>query len=194
MNLYVTSEGEVLGPYAPQEVSTLVKKGTYPADVLVCSEGQSEWKPFSTLFRQSLLPPPPPPNVVQRETERTFYEDATVKVTNMRFIVGEQTYVMRNITSVKPYRIAASTIIPFLIILGAVVFLGIGASNRGDSGSIALGGIMLVLGIVILLGLKTKHFVMLTTAGGEVRALESTNKDYIAEIVEALNSAIIAHP
>ena len=64
------------------------------------------------------------------------------------------------------------------------------------AGEISLG----IFGLLILAGgfwiftrLKPTFAVVLRTAGGEVTAYQSKNSDHIAEIIDALNQAIISH-
>ena len=75
-------------------------------------------------------------------------------MTDARFVVGSQTYAIRNITSVK--------------------------------------GIEIIPGpIGRLLGYKSMFAVVLSTAGGEIRAYESKDSDLIGDVLETLNQAIV---
>ena len=49
----------------------------------------------------------------------------------------------------------------------------------------------LAIAALIWAGMKAKYFVSLHTAGGESKALVDTRKDYISEIVNAINTAIV---
>lgn len=62
----------------------------------------------------------------------------------------------------------------------------------------AMRGITSVKGIEItpsifarLFGQKSNFAVILFTAGGEVRAIESKDSDFIGDVLEALNNAIV---
>ena len=57
-------------------------------------------------------------------TEKTFFNYDGVRVTNTRFIVDGQTFVMSNITSVTPMEQKPNRIIPALLMLIGIV-LGI---------------------------------------------------------------------
>lgn len=123
-------------------------------------------------------------------TEKTYLQQGDVMVTSARFIVGSQTFAMRNITSVTAMEIEPDNPFPgYLMMLGSViVMIGFGIS------SVSAG----ILGVVIAGAggywgwQQTSTFsVVLTTAGGEVRAYTSQNRKVIATIVEALNRSIV---
>jgi hypothetical protein len=58
-------------------------------------------------------------------TEQTFFKQGQVTVTNTRFIVGSQTYAMRNITSVQAMRNPAKRKHPIELLLFGVVVAGL---------------------------------------------------------------------
>jgi Family of unknown function (DUF6232) len=123
-------------------------------------------------------------------TERTYFQQGDVTVTSARFIVGSQTFAMRNITSVQTVEIEPDSPNPgYLMILGCVIAV-IGFANS----SISTG----ILGLVIVAAggywswHQTSTFsVVLTTAAREVSAYTSQNRKFIATIVEALNLSIV---
>jgi hypothetical protein len=116
--------------------------------------------------------------------EKTYYEHGQVKVTNARFIVPSQTYAMSGITSVKFYSEKPSILWPILAFFVAVVaFAG--------KGNIWAVGIPLIAGVLLLLR-KAKYHVVLSSASGETRALESKNKEFISSVIEGLNQAIVS--
>jgi hypothetical protein len=55
------------------------------------------------------------------------------------------------------------------------------------------GVLLFAAGIWLFTRQKPKFAVVLRTAGGDVTAYESRNRDHIAEIIRALNEAIISH-
>lgn len=114
--------------------------------------------------------------------ETTFFEHEGVRVTNSRFIVDGQTFAMNNITSVKPLEQKPKRFLPgLLVVLGALpAFSG------------AYGALMLsLIGVAWLAMQKTVYHVMLHTAGGETSALKTHQKEYLQQIVTALNNAIV---
>ena len=114
------------------------------------------------------------------ETEFFRYED--VSVTNSRFIVASQTFAMSNITSVK-----ASVDKPNRA--GPIIFIVIGVLAL--AGKPEFGLALMAIGVVWWFLQKTYYHVALTTAGGETKALTSTQREYIDKVVHALNDAIV---
>lgn len=118
--------------------------------------------------------------------EKVFFESDNVKVTNARFIVGNQTHAMNGVTSVasdviRPSR--AGLIIG--VVIGILILLAAGGEGK-----------LLGLGIVGLCGWllysqKSTHAVVLRSASGEVQALSGTDGVYIGGVVSALNDAIV---
>ena len=114
--------------------------------------------------------------------EKIFFSYDDVKVTSSRFISGGQTFAMSNITSVKafeqkPNRFWAILIMFFGILL-TITFLPVGLTMIGASA-------------IYMIFQKTTFHVMLATAGGETSALTTYQKDYLDQVVAALNEAIV---
>lgn len=66
--------------------------------------------------------------------ENTYFEQGNVKVTNMRFITGRQTYAVKNVTSIKTSVQKPNRLIPSLIALVAIImFYAIGAHGGVDA-------------------------------------------------------------
>lgn len=111
--------------------------------------------------------------------ERTFLASNGIVVTNARFAVGGQTYAVANITSVKsaPKNIGTGVI---LIIFALLLML---ASWKAALVVAAVGAASIWL---------APATVVLATAGGEVKALQSGDGKFIQAVVAALNEAIIS--
>ena len=123
--------------------------------------------------------------------ESTFFRSGNIVVTNARFVVGSQTFAMRGITSVQGVETPVSYIIPVLVgLLGLV--LAVNLFRNGSFGGI-IGILILAAAIWMAVRQKPTFAVVLRTAGGEVTAYKSTNRDFIAQIIKALNEAIISH-
>jgi hypothetical protein len=115
--------------------------------------------------------------------ERIFFDYGGVTVTNMRFIVKPQTFAMSNITSVKASEQKPSRLRPVVLIAaGAFSLLG----------NVLVGIVLAGIGIAWLLKQTTMYHVMLTTAGGEISALRSEQRQYVEKVVKAVNDAILA--
>ena len=124
--------------------------------------------------------------------EHVYFQQAQVTVTNSRFIVGNQTYAMRNITSVKPVKYNPSRGGPVtVIIIGLLaILIGFGGSSAGST---ILGLMLLGLGIFWWVRQRPTFGVFLATSGGEVRALQHRDWPFIESIVTAINQSIISH-
>jgi hypothetical protein len=122
--------------------------------------------------------------------EEEFFSSENVSVSRTRFVAFGQTYAMSGVTSVRVGEIKPS--MGFPIIFG---FLGCFFCIMGIKSSM----LMLVLGVVlfVLAGLiinaqKTEYTVQLHIASGEIPALKSPSKEYIDQVVQALNDCIVA--
>ncbi|EMP4115475.1 TPA: DUF6232 family protein [Vibrio parahaemolyticus] len=117
--------------------------------------------------------------------ERMFLEAGEVSVSNSRFIVNGQTYAMSNVTSVKTGIEKANK--------GAgIVITLIGLFILFAMKSIIWGGVIVVVGVLAFIGAKDKYSVILSTSSGESKALTSEKKNYIEDIVSALNESIVS--
>lgn len=120
-----------------------------------------------------------------KTSEKIFYQDESVKVTQSRFTVENETYAMRNISSVTNYEIKKSKIIPRIIMLIGIFLIFL-------MEAFFIGGMMAIVGLVWqLLLLKNDFAVKISTNAGEPNTLISKNKEYIQEVVDAINEAII---
>lgn len=117
--------------------------------------------------------------------EVTFYERGGVTVTNSRFIVPSQTFAMSGITSVKFSTERPGLLWPIVCFVLALIALG----NHGNIWSVA---IPVIAGISLLVLRKATHHVVLSSASGETRALNSKDKEFIAGVINALNKAIVS--
>ena len=122
--------------------------------------------------------------------EITFFQGENIIVTNARFVVGAQTFAMRGITSVEGVEIPASFVAPVIgILLGLIMALNL---FNGGIGLGIIGVLIFAAAICLAIYRKSTFVVVLRTAGGEVTAYQSTDKNYIAQIIRALNEAIIS--
>jgi hypothetical protein len=131
--------------------------------------------------------------------EENIYSDGTVSVTTARIMIGGTTYALRNITSVRMTTTEPQT-------GGAIALVAVGAFLTLPSfvafvqGAAAAGLWLLVLGIIIggsglfsLRVLKPAHSIIVASSAGEIRALTSPDKNYIAKIVSSINEAIVRY-
>ncbi len=121
---------------------------------------------------------------METQTEKVFYQDANVSVTQSRFVASSKTYAMRNISSVHLYRKVRSKKLEIvLIVMGAILLIG--ESSR------IVGAIMLIAGLLLLFLLKDDYTVRINSNSGEADGYVSKDKELIQKIVDAVNEAMI---
>src|SRR4051812_16251392 len=114
--------------------------------------------------------------------EISFYQSNSVSVTQSRFIVGNKTFAMRNISSVQIGLIPANRTWGYIIVLIGLV---IALSNDMRP----LGIIIIIIGCAYAYIQKDIFTVRISTNSGESDSLISKDKEYIQTIVNALNDA-----
>lgn len=118
--------------------------------------------------------------------EREFFASEDVYVSLTRFIVFGQTYAMSGVTSVKAHTVTPSRFWPVITFLIALVCFFAGGKG------IIFGLTMLALGALLWIAQRPEHMILLSTSSGEVQALQSTDREYISSVVQALNDCIVA--
>lgn len=129
--------------------------------------------------------------------EFPILQEQNVLVTTARFVVGQQTYPIVNLTAVAPFTIPPSMVGSFI---GCIAVSGLAAVcalanwlTPGASIGYILAGIFGALALVILvLGMMKKpmHGVKVATAGGQVQALFTPDLQFAHRVVGALNQAL----
>jgi hypothetical protein len=122
--------------------------------------------------------------------ETQFFNEGGVVVTNARFIVPNQTFAIAGITSVRFVAVPAKTT-GAVLLGGCGVLVLLAALSLHTFGSLAIGLLMLGVGITMWRNAKADYSVALHTSGGEVKALTSQDGQYIRRVVAALNHAIV---
>ncbi|WP_347069741.1 DUF6232 family protein [Flavobacterium sp. WV_118_3] len=122
----------------------------------------------------------------EKVKERFFYRDLTVSVTQSRYITGDKTYALSNISSVTINRIKESRFNPRVVIITGLIALFI-----PNDFQIMIGGILLIVGIMWHINIRDSFTVRISTNSGETDSIISSDEDYIKKIVSALNEAII---
>jgi nitrate reductase NapE component len=145
--------------------------------------------------------------------EETLFQDGDVAVTTQRVRVGNTTYSLRNITSV---RVAATPgtdqRIGPTVVLGVIMFPCLGVLIGGLGGIVSgtlrgffLGVLTSALGAALCGAVgfaiwyvrrrigppKPNYHCALATSGEEVQAISSKNRPFIEGVVEAINVAIV---
>jgi Family of unknown function (DUF6232) len=120
------------------------------------------------------------------QSEKIFYQDQNVIVTNSRVVASGKTYAMSNISSVTNFRIVKNSTIGIVIIVvgGLSLF-------SGEWQGWLFGIIVIILGAVIIRKKKDYFSVQISSNSGESKAIISKDKNYVQKIVDAVNEAII---
>ena len=127
------------------------------------------------------------------ETETTILKEGTVKITNLRAIIGAKTYAISDVTSVNMRIKEPKMFLPvfFMVNMGICSVL-IAFSNREEYAQYLQTGLYLAIAgiLLMLISSKTKYSVQITNETGELRILEANDRDYVERIVKAMNDAI----
>jgi len=122
-------------------------------------------------------------------TEKVYFNNGGVKVSNSRFIVHGQTFPISGITAVKS---GVNSPLKGPIILAILGFAPLpDAFQHGvDIEPAMLGFSLIALGIAWHI-LGRKYFITLSTASGEIKVLSHSQQEFIERIVASINDAII---
>ena len=124
--------------------------------------------------------------------ETTIHHDNNIHVTNLRAILQGKTYAMANVTSVSMHTEPHSKFPGIVIaVLGGLFFLiGFGAEEiRGCFFTIGLP--LALVGVLYAISQHDLYWVRIGSASGETNALSSRDRNYIWQIVSAMNEAIV---
>src|SRR5258706_3573610 len=143
-------------------------------------------------------------------TEEVLYADGhEVTVTESSFKVRKTMYQLKGIIHhdflvIHPHRIPALMIMligALTILLGTLRFVPknslpafqfLSMEISENTAAIVLGAWLLMIGTVILSFAKERYAIRLATAEGEKNVLVSKRKEYVAQILDALNRAFLS--
>lgn len=128
--------------------------------------------------------------------EKLFLDSPAVKVTNARFVVGNQTYAMSSVNSVKTHKkdVTPSLAFPgWMVAVGAIWLLVHTINSTKDVVGYIWPLALLVFGIRWISKTKTvfEYSLVLTTSSGETTALKSRNGEEVSTVESAITDAII---
>ena len=143
--------------------------------------------------------------------EKIFFQQNNVLVSQSRLVIGDNTYVLRNISSVstasncsikKPsktfYKILVG--IAFILLFQKIITIGLYLEVNKEVPFSDYVKVVLYIGLIIfsiytMSKLKTQYFysyfVRISSNSGTSDVLNSPDKSYIQKVVDALNQAII---
>lgn len=105
-------------------------------------------------------------------------------VTQSRFVADGKTYAMRNIASVTNFKIKKSRTLPVIITSIGVLFLFDDNTRNYGLLMAGIGGLWWYL-------IKDEFSVRINSNSGESDGFISKDRDYIQQIVDAVNNAIV---
>lgn len=114
--------------------------------------------------------------------EKVFLDSGGVKVTSSRFITFGKTQALAGITAVSSHYESPKRTGPIVLaIIGLICF----------AFKWWLAIILIALAVLWWMSQKTIYFIRLESASGASDALSSKDKDFIFQVVDALNDAIV---
>jgi len=126
---FVHSEGQQLGPFSPATIDKMLKDGSLSSDSQVWTEGMESWQPADVIY-SDITPKIQPPQVSR---EHVYFERGGVRVTNSRFLPGDQTFALSAINSVKLVTVRADQKpVTFLVLLAVLLAVaGMASQSMG---------------------------------------------------------------
>jgi predicted membrane channel-forming protein YqfA (hemolysin III family) len=124
--------------------------------------------------------------------EITVLQEGPVKITNLRMLIGTETYKLSNITSAKSTKQAKSKR-PFLFVIVGVllVFWSISDQTRSFGEFFNIGIVLIVASVVFFLLSKTVYTVQIEGASGKCNILKATDLSFVKRIVDAVSSVMV---
>jgi len=124
--------------------------------------------------------------------ETTILQEGPVKITNLRMLIGTETYKLSNITSAK-FATQRKSKRPFLfLIVGVLLVLW---SVFEETGSFSefynIGMTLIIASVVFFLLSKPVYTVQIEGASGERNILNFTDLSFVKRIVDAVNSVVV---
>lgn len=140
----------------------------------VCGKSKAEIPSGSGKRLKAVVLPP--------DDERIFFQDGAVTVTNRWFRVPGQNFPMSDVSAASMEKSSTTGSWPTVMYL-----LGLGSFLAR---LYRFGFMLLIAGAVLRMIFIPKFSVVLDSASGDLRAFTGGNRDYVSEIVDALNKAI----
>jgi cbb3-type cytochrome oxidase subunit 1 len=126
--------------------------------------------------------------------EINILKEKDVKITNERAIIGTKTYAISEVTSVSMDVNEPKLFLPiFFIVIAGVCSVLIALSDMREYSEFLTTSLYLgIAGLLFFIfSQKTKYSVRIRSASGELKVLETFDKEHVERIVKALNEAIV---
>lgn len=131
-------------------------------------------------------------------SEITILEAGEIKITNLRAVVGTETYAISNIFSVRMtkegsmFGCLVAALISIGVLLGLFAIVSDTISETDSSRYfLTFAFICLSSALVVALTARPNYIIQVSGPSGNFDILQSNNKDYLTNIVEAINDAIL---
>lgn len=127
------------------------------------------------------------------QSETTFFSEQGIQVTSTRFVVYGQMYPVNGITAVSPFTIPAQRagLIIGACLCGLVAVFGlISLISDGSAASFLIFAAITAVLIAIAVRRKDNHGIVISTAGGQVRALASEDVALVHRVLSGLHQAV----
>jgi len=125
--------------------------------------------------------------------EITILEEADVRITNLRAVIGTKTYALSDVISVRMTK--EGSIVGCLIaaLISGALLLGLFSlvSATYNSGYCFTAFIFLGAAIVVALLAQPTYNIQIRSLSGNEDILQSMDGDYLKRIVDAINDAIV---
>lgn len=124
--------------------------------------------------------------------ETTILQEGPVKITNLRMLIGTETYKLSNISSAK-FATQRKSKRPFLfVIVGVLLVLWSVFEETGYfSEFYNIGMTLIIASVVFFLLSKPVYTVQIEGASGERNILNFTDLSFVKRIVYAVNSVVV---
>ena len=129
-------------------------------------------------------------------SEINILKEKDVKITNERAIIGTKTYAISEITSVSIDVNEPKLFLPlFFIVIAGICSVLIAVSDMREYSEFLTTSLYLgIAGLLFfILSQKTKYSIRIksaSSASGEIKVLETVDREHVERIVKALNAAI----
>lgn len=127
-------------------------------------------------------------------SEINILKEKDVKITNERAIIGTKTYAISEVTSVSMDVNEPKLFLPiFFIVIAGVCSVLIALSDMREYSEFLTTSLYLgIAGLLFFIfSQKTKYSVRIRSASGELKVLETFDREHVERIVKALNEAIV---
>jgi hypothetical protein len=123
--------------------------------------------------------------------EIAILQEGPVKITNLRMLIGTETYKLSNITSAKFAKQPKSKRPLLFVIVGVLLVLWSAFEETGSFGEFYNIGMTLIIVSVVFFSLsKPVYTVQIEGTSGERNILNFTDLSFVKRIVDAVNMAI----